>query len=69
MASHARFEAVLAEFPAITKLSNLELPVNHDITHHIVTTGQPVYARSRQLAPDHLNISIARQEFDHICYS
>ena len=58
------FETVLTQFPSITKLSNLEAPINHDVTHRITTTGQSVYTRSRRLAPDHLKI--ARQEFEHM---
>ena len=40
------------------------LPVRHDVTHHIDTTGLPVYARPRRLAPERLKL--ARKEFDHM---
>jgi len=37
--------------------------VKHNVTHHINTTGPPVYAKARRLPPDCLHI--ARQEFEH----
>ena len=40
------------------------LPVRHDVTHHIDTTGPPVYARRRRLAPECLKL--ARKEFDNM---
>ena len=33
------FEALLAEFPAVTQPCSTEQPVKHSITHHITTTG------------------------------
>ncbi|GFW96559.1 transposon Ty3-I Gag-Pol polyprotein [Trichonephila clavipes] len=33
----------------------------HEVKHHILTTGQPVYSKARQLAPDKLKL--AKQEF------
>ena len=41
-----------------------EQPVKHDITHHIVTTGPPIKARTRRLSPERLKI--ACQEFEHM---
>ncbi|GFX08240.1 transposon Tf2-6 polyprotein [Trichonephila clavipes] len=35
--------------------------VKHGVKHHILTTGQPVYSKARQLAPDKLKL--AKQEF------
>ena len=58
------FEELLSEFPIITQPCNVEHPVKHDITHHISTTGPPVSARTRRLAPERLQI--ARQEFEHM---
>lgn len=62
------FEAILAEFPAVTRPCTRpctsEQPVRHDVTHHIQTTGPPVWARTRRLAPERLNIT--RKEFDHM---
>ena len=39
-------------------------PIMHDVTHHIETTGPPVSARPRRLAPECL--CAAKQEFDHM---
>ena len=58
------FEAILSEFHSVTQPCSSDLPIKHDITHHITTTGPPVSARTRRLAPERLQI--ARQEFDHM---
>ncbi|GFT43473.1 transposon Ty3-I Gag-Pol polyprotein [Nephila pilipes] len=36
----------------LTKPNLTNRVVKHDIEHHIVTTGEPVYSRAGQLAPD-----------------
>eukprot|EP00731_Ephydatia_muelleri_P016142 Em0009g566a len=41
-----------------------DTPVRHDVTHHIETTGPPVFARPRRLAPNRL--CAAKQEFEHM---
>ena len=46
--------SVLSEFPALTQVCSPDTPVKHDITHHIETTGPPVSARPRRLAPNRL---------------
>ena len=58
------YEALLAEFPAITQPSGTNSPVKHSVTHHISTTGPPVSGRTRRLAPERLKV--ARDEFDHM---
>ena len=58
------YEAMLAEFPLITRPCTSDAPIKHDVTHHIQTTGLPVSAHPRRLAPDRLRV--ARQEFDHM---
>lgn len=58
------FDAILSEFPAVTQPCSIEQPIKHDVTHHITTTGPPVRARTRRLAPERLKI--ARQEFEHM---
>ena len=45
---------LLAEFPTLTQVSTPDMPVKHDTTHHIETTGPPVSAHPRRLAPDRL---------------
>ncbi|XP_064485982.1 uncharacterized protein LOC135398507 [Ornithodoros turicata] len=44
------YEAVLQDFPALTQPPNWKLPVQHDVVHHVVTTGPPVHVRPRRLA-------------------
>ena len=58
------YDALLAEFAAVTKPCVSSQPVRHTVTHHIRTTGPPVHARARRLPPDRLRI--ARQEFEHM---
>lgn len=58
------FAAVLADFPTLTQLQPTNAPPKHTVTHHINTTGPPVFSRARRLAPERLRI--ARQEFEHM---
>lgn len=58
------YHDLLRQYPNITRPAHKDTPLKHDITHHIVTKGPPVYARPRRLAPDRLRI--AKAEFDHM---
>ena len=58
------FTAIMAKFSTITQPCSRDRPIKHDITHHINTTGPPVSARPRRLAPERRKI--ARQEFEHM---
>lgn len=58
------YTALLSEFPTVTQSCSSDRPVKHNVTHHIKTTGPPVSARARRLAPERLQI--ARQEFEHM---
>ena len=60
----SEYDAILADFPAVTRPCNSEQPIKHNVTHHITTTGPPVTARTRRLPPERL--AIARSEFDHM---
>ena len=55
---------LLSQFPALTQPCAADRPIKHDVVHHIETTGGPVSARIRHLAPERLRI--ARDEFDHM---
>ena len=56
---------LLFQFPTLTPVcSPADSPIKHDATHHIITSGPPVSARPRRLAPEQLKI--ARKEFDHM---
>ena len=58
------YEAILSDFPSLTKPYNKEQPIKHDVTHHIKTTDPPVSSHTRRLSPQRLKI--ACQEFGHM---
>lgn len=58
------FASILSDYPELVKPNNLEQPVRHNVTHHIVTTGPPVFSKPRRLAGDRL--ATARREFEHM---
>lgn len=58
------YRALLQKFPSLTRPINLGIPLKHTITHHILTTGPPTYARPRRLAGERLHI--ARLEIDNL---
>ena len=58
------YDALMAEFPSVTRPCLPPQPVKHSVTHHISTTGPPVQASARRLPPDRLRI--AHQEFEHM---
>ncbi|GFV86683.1 transposon Tf2-9 polyprotein [Trichonephila clavipes] len=58
------FHDVLREFPEIVKPPSFSEEVKHNIKHFIETSGPPVFAKARRLAPDRLKI--AKSEFQHM---
>lgn len=58
------FADLLRQFPSLTAPCDWTKPVKHPVAHHIVTHGQPVFAKARRLSPEKL--AIARQEFEHM---
>ena len=58
------YHTLLSEFPALTRVCSPDTPAKHEITHCIETTGPPVSARPRRLAPDRFRA--AKQEFEHM---
>ena len=48
----AKYNAFLADFPSITNPCLPPQPGKHNVTHHVNTTGLPVYAKARRLPPD-----------------
>ena len=62
--SNNLYLTLLFEFPAVTQACALDRSVKHSFSHHIETTGQPVFTRSRHLALECLHIT--QQEFDHM---
>ncbi|GFX22038.1 transposon Ty3-I Gag-Pol polyprotein [Trichonephila clavipes] len=57
----SKYFNLLKLYPDITKPNLVNRVVKHGVKHHILTTGQPVYSKARQLAPDKLKL--AKQEF------
>ena len=47
-----QYAALLKSFPTLTQPYSANLPVKHHVTHHIETSGPPVHAKARRLAPD-----------------
>ena len=56
--------ALLSEFPTLTQVTAPDTPVRHDVCHYIETTGPPVSARPRRLAPE--RFKAAKREFEHM---
>lgn len=54
------YKSILADFPFITHLDNVQL-IKTPTEHHIITKGPPVHHKSRRLAPDKLEA--AKKEF------
>ena len=55
---------LLSQFPELSQITAPDTPVKHDVLHYIETTGPPVSARPRRLAPDRLRA--AKREFEHM---
>ena len=47
-----QFAALLKSFPTLTQPYSASVPAKHHVTHHIETTGPPVHAKARRLAPE-----------------
>ena len=62
--TNCQFSDIISEFPSIFRPQYEILEPKHNVTHHIITTGQPVYAKARRLHPDKLKA--AKQEFQHM---
>ncbi|GFW56381.1 transposon Ty3-G Gag-Pol polyprotein [Trichonephila clavipes] len=57
----SKYFNLLNSYPDLTKPNLVNRVVKHGVKHHILTTGQPVYSKAKQLAPDKLKL--ATQEF------
>lgn len=58
------YHTLLSNFPNITKPATYKEVPQHNVVHHIETTGPPVYARARPLPPDRLKKVM--QEFKYM---
>lgn len=59
-----KFADLLKSFPTLTQPYSASMPAKHHVTHHIETTGPPVHAKSRRLAPD--RYKSAKAEFESL---
>ncbi|GFW15237.1 transposon Ty3-G Gag-Pol polyprotein [Trichonephila clavipes] len=57
----SKYFNLLKSYPDLTKPNLVNRVVKHGVKHHILTTGQPVYSKARQLAPD--KSKLEKQEF------
>lgn len=46
-----QFATLLKSFPTLTQPYSAELPIKHHVSHHIETSGPPIHAKARRLAP------------------
>lgn len=56
------WDALLQDFPAVTRESPVPEVFRHGVEHVLQTAGPPLFARPRRLPPDRLDI--ARRDFD-----
>lgn len=59
-----KFADLLKSFPKLTQPYSSSMPAKHHVTHNIETTGPPVHARARRLAPD--RYKNAKAEFESL---
>lgn len=62
--STASYEQILAKFPELTRPLAPDIPIKHDVQHHIKTQGPPKSCRFRRLAPQKLKQ--AQSVFQHM---
>lgn len=55
------FHELLKQYREITLPATMQAKTEHDVTHHIVTTGPPVASKARRMHPDKLKA--AKEEF------
>ncbi|KAF2347685.1 hypothetical protein FHG87_021559 [Trinorchestia longiramus] len=52
--SNTKYDKLFQQYPSLFKPLNTSLPLKHSVTHHIETTGPPVFTKPRRLAPQRL---------------
>ncbi|KAF2353949.1 hypothetical protein FHG87_015299, partial [Trinorchestia longiramus] len=60
--SNTKYDKLFQQYPSLLKPLNTTLPLKHSVTHHIETTGPPVFTKPRHLAPQRLKS--VKQEFE-----
>lgn len=56
-----KFSNLLEQYPDISRPNLFISNIKHNVSHHIITNGQPVYSKARQL--DSKRLETAKQEF------
>lgn len=64
VSSNCRYSSLLRQYPLITQPYSANRPVSHGVTHHIETTGRPVHAKPRRLAPERYRE--VKREFENL---
>ncbi|GFX98949.1 hypothetical protein TNCV_4301251 [Trichonephila clavipes] len=59
----SKYFNLLNSYPDLIKPNLVNRVVKHGVKHHILTTGQPVYSKARQLAPDKLKLETQEFQF------
>ena len=55
---------IMERYPILSRPASFNDALTHNVKHHLVTNGPPVFSRPRRLHPDKLKI--AKAEFDHM---
>ncbi|KAK4472200.1 hypothetical protein MN116_000504 [Schistosoma mekongi] len=58
------FQPILYKYLDLNKATSKLSCVTSNVTHHITTTGQPVFSKARRLGPE--KVRIAKNEVDHM---
>ncbi|KAJ8731369.1 hypothetical protein PYW07_004533 [Mythimna separata] len=58
------YQDILKQYPDLLRPMSLKTPAKHNVTHHIETTGPPLFARARPLPPD--KYKAAKEEFERM---
>lgn len=64
ISSDQTYYDILKNYPEVFRPMSLKTPAKHNVTHHIVTTGSPLFARPRPLPPD--KYKMAKEEFERM---
>lgn len=59
-----RYSDILLRYPDIQRPMSLKKPPPHDVSHHLETTGPPIFVRPRPLPPD--RYIEAKKEFERL---
>lgn len=64
ISSDQTYYDILKKYPDVLRPMSLKSPAKHNVTHHIETTGPPLFARPRPLPPE--KYKAAKEEFEQM---